>query len=296
MVGKLFAGALALALGAAGGAVNFNYEYLPPRSEELAGMHARVVEFDLLRKLPEIHALDGLLVLPAPITYIAAECGQPDAFYLPDKREVVFCYEMLRVLYEQGEHLAASNGLDGEAATAFAQRYVWANTRFILSHATGHALIDLLDLPVTGRQEDAVDQFAASLLQRFAGDDESAQQVAENLRMAGNWFLARSQDGEFSLDAYADTHSLGLQRYFNLQCLLYGSDPARFVDIVTRGDLPESRARYCPEEASRAARSWLRLLVPHVAPRFEMTEEKAERYFDQRKRDRERRGDAPYVR
>ena len=113
--------------------------------------------------------------------------------------------------------------------------------------------------------------------------------------MASNWFLARST-GEYNLDAYADEHALGEQRYFNLQCLLYGSDPARYLSIVTDGDLPETRAKGCPEEARRISRSWLRLLLPYVAPKFEMTEEKANRLFEQREQERDRNAALPYVR
>jgi len=265
--------------------VNFAYRYLDTADPALAATADRVRAQDLLRKLPEVKWLDGLLLLPAPITYVATACGEPAALYLPDKREVLLCYEMLHVLYEQGEHLAETGGAGFDFANLsperIAERYVLANVRFIISHETGHALIDLLDLPVTGRQEDAVDQFATSLMQYIGRDDESPQRVAENLRMTGLSFLSNAQD-EFSLEAYADSHSLDLQRYFNLQCLLYGSDPERFADIVERGDLPESRARTCPAEAHRAGSAWMRLLRPHLAPEYQMTEAEAETWLRER--------------
>lgn len=265
--------------------VNFAYRYLDTNDPALAATADRVREQDLLRKLPEVKWLDGLLLLPAPITYVATACGEPTALYLPDKREVLLCYEMLQALYEQGEQLAESGGDGFEFGSIppdqIALRYVLANVRFVISHETGHALIDLLDLPVTGRQEDAVDQFATSLMQYIGRDDESPQRVAENLRMAGLSFLSRAQTG-LSLEAYADNHSLDLQRYFNLQCLLYGSDPERFADMVARGDLPESRARTCPAEARRAGSAWMRLLRPHLAPKYEMTEAEAEAWLEER--------------
>ena len=242
--------------------VNFAYRYLDTADPALAATADRVREQDLLRKLPEVQWLDGLLLLPAPITYVATACGEPAAMYQPDKREVLLCYEMLHVLYEQGEHLAETGGEGFDfgdlSPERIAERYVLANVRFIISHETGHALIDLLDLPVTGRQEDAVDQFATSLMQYIGRDDESP------------------------LEAYADSHSRDLQRYFNLQCLLYGSDPKRFAEIVERGDLPESRARTCPAEAHQAGSAWMRLLRPHLAPEYRMTEAEAEAWLRQR--------------
>lgn len=264
---------------------NFRYTYLVPSSPELKAVHQRVESLDLLRRLPEVHWLDGLLALPGPVTYIAAECGEADAFYDPRRAHVVLCYEMLQVLYVQGGERAEVLGITGVDAVEAAEDYVWANLRFIASHETGHALIDLLDLPVTGRQEDAVDQFATSLMQHIGEEGESRRQAADNLRMAAHWFLTRAGEevAGLSLDTYADTHSLGLQRYFNLQCLLYGSDPVRFASIVEEGDLPVSRARYCPEEARRAQESWVRLLMPHFHPAQPELREEAERWLQQRR-------------
>ena len=58
----------------------------------------------------------------------------------------------------------------------------------------------------------------------------------------------------------------------------------------------EARAKGCPEEARRISRSWLRLLLPYVAPKFEMTEEKANRLFERRERERNRNTGVQYVR
>ena len=276
--------------------MHFAYEYVKPKNPELEPFYKLAHEGDLLRQLPEIKAIDGLLMLPRPIRFVMAECREPNAFYSPERGEVVMCYETMKVLLDRGQQLASDQDIsDKGTGDAYAQRYLEANLRFILLHETGHALIDLLEMPVTGREEDAVDQLATTLMQRFAGMNESSRQVSDNLRMASNWFLVRST-GQYNLDAYADEHALGEQRYFNLQCLVYGSNPARYVGIVTEGDLPEARAKACPAEARRVNKSWLRLLLPHVAPKYEMTEEKANRLFEQRERERNRNAEMPYVR
>ena len=273
------------------GGTKFGYEYVAPKDETLVSFYTMARDGDLLRSLPEVQSIDGLLVLPRPITFVTAQCQEPNAFYSAQRGEVVLCYETMKVLLERGQMLATDQSL-GEG---YAQAYLRANLRFIVLHETGHALIDMLEIPITGREEDAVDQLATTLMLRFAGKDESSAQVTDNLRMAANWFLVRST-GAYNLDAYADLHALGEQRYFNLQCLLYGSNPARYVAIVTDGDLPEERAKTCPAEARRVSRAWLRLLLPHIAPKFEMTEEKANAQFEQRERERTRNADIPYVR
>lgn len=255
----------------------FDYAYLPPRSAGLHDIHARVRDADLWRRLPEVQAIDGMFALPRALRYVTAECGEFGAFYRPAAAEVVLCYETLRTLYERGLEQQRGGGLDAE----YANRYVLANVRFIVLHETGHALVHLLDLPVTGRQEDAVDQLAAILMLRFAGLDETPDAVVGNLRMAANWLLSRST-GAYNLRAYADEHALGEQRYFNLQCLIYGTDPAGFAGMVDAGDLTPERARGCPRETRMASRAWLRLLLPHLAPGLEPYEEEAARYLERR--------------
>ena len=143
----------------------------------------------------------------------------------------------------------------------------------------GGAAKDLLDLPVTGSQEDAVDQLAAILMLRFAGLDETPSQVIENLGMAANWMLSRST-GAYNLDAFASTHSLGEQRYFSLQCMIYGTDPAGFADMIATGELPAERAEGCEREMHLITRAWLRLLLPHLAPGYELYDEAARQYIE----------------
>lgn len=258
----------------------FEYEYVAPGTPGLQRIHARVREADLLHRLPEVQAIDGLFRLPRRLRYVTAECGEPGASYKPASAEIVLCYELLRALYERGRQRQEA----GRHAQDDPLRYTRANVRFIVLHETGHALVHLLDLPVTGRQEDAVDQLAAMLMLRFAGLDEAPAEVVENLRMAADWMLARST-GAYDLHAYADEHALGEQRYFNLQCLLYGTDPVAYAGLLGAGDLTPERARVCPRERQVVGRAWLRLLLPHLALDGEVTEAEAIRYFERRRLD-----------
>ena len=204
-------------------------------------------------------------MLPAPITVRATDCASDGSMYLPKTREIVVCYALLQVLWTRGERLAEDAANDAAGRDAFAQRYVWANLRFILAHEVGHALIEELDLPVTGRVEDAVDQFASLMMQRVVDEGETAGDAAWNLRMAAVDLLAGSK-GHYPLEAFADAHAFGEQRYFNLQCLLYGTDPVRYAELVEGGDLPADRARGCERETRRVGAAWWRLLQPYLDP------------------------------
>lgn len=255
-------------------APGFEYAYLPPKSADLMPIYERVKAADLWRQIPELEAIDGMFTLPRTLHFVTAECGEPGAFYRPEQAQVVVCYETLRALYQQGQSHQQALALGNDHPL----RYLRANVRFIVLHETGHALVDMLDLPVTGRQEDAVDQLAAILMLRFADFDEQPGEVIDDLRLAANWMLSRST-GAYDLDAFADEHALGEQRFFNLQCQIYGTDPEDFAGMVEAGDLTAARAAGCERESRRISRAWVRLLLPYLAPGKEQYREEAEEFL-----------------
>lgn len=135
-----------------------------------------------------------------------------------------------------------------------------AANEFVLAHEIGHAMVRQLDIPVTGREEDAVDGFAAFLL-------------AENPRFGpGTAFAAAllfdayaSQRGrDLQYEDFADEHSVSEQRVYNFLCWLYGSDPKTFRPLVRQGVLPQARAVRCGNEWEQIERSWTRLLEPYA--------------------------------
>jgi hypothetical protein len=131
-------------------------------------------------------------------------------------------------------------------------------TAFILYHEVGHGLIHLLKLPTTGKEEDAVDGLAAAIL--IPSGDEAVKQVldaAEALNLVG----AKNPK---NAETFADEHSLGEQRFYQLACWVFGSDPEKYSYIVTDGHLPESRAPRCPDEYKQNVTSWEKLLERYM--------------------------------
>lgn len=185
-------------------------------------------------------------VLAGPVHLRFASCPDANAWYEPERREVRLCLELARQL---AGVLAAQ--LDDEAQMLQA---LDGALRFIALHELGHALVEQLRLPITGREEDAVDQFAAWLL---LGDADSA-----SLLSAASVFASQISGGE---DVTA-AHSLDRQRYFNLLCWVYGSDPASRASLIEDWSLPGERAAGCVDEYAQLGRSWSRLLAAH-APR-----------------------------
>ena len=249
-----------------GKGLRFVYHYFPPEDPKFNYAYQWAMDTHLFLNIPEIDGLDGLFVTPRPLHYVTRQCNTINAFYDKKNGAVFLCYEMIDSLLQMGQALS-KGASDPKALTI---EFVQDNLRFILLHESGHALIDLLDLPAVGREEDSVDQLAAVLLLSHVDDKESKNDIARVLQLASVWFKVNSQSsGSPDVASFADEHSLDAQRYFNLLCMVYGLDPEDNGAIVDNGMLPKERAARCPDEASKINRSWARLILPHFSPRFQ---------------------------
>ena len=211
---------------------------------------ARSESEDEEKALEEVAAgLNKTFSLPHDIFLSFDECGDPNAFYDPEKKQVTVCYELVSSFYEAFRaDYRNEEELDEAVGNA---------TTFVFYHELGHALVDAYDLPVTGREEDAVDQLSVLVL--ADGTDEGDRTVLDAaLSFAGE------SDAELDELAFADEHSLDRQRFYNIICLLYGQNGQRFASLVEDGVLPEGRAERCGEEFARADRAWDALLAPFI--------------------------------
>lgn len=197
------------------------------------------------RRLEDVvSALNESYPLPRNVPVSFEECGIVNAQYLygGTNGRVRFCYELMDYLYDV---LAPQVGED-RLSEAVDGAY-----EFIMLHEAGHALRHQLDLPITGREEDVADQFAALTLIR---------QGSKGARAAIDGVLALQTDGTFSQSDYAGEHSLGPQRLYNVVCLVYGSDPDKYAGLVGADGLPEARAVRCPAEYAQVEKAFDRLL------------------------------------
>ena len=192
--------------------------------------------------------LNGWIALPADVTIRFDSCGEPNAFYQPDTRSISLCYELV-------EDLDRALGGEGEGDEEGAQAVSDA-LLFTMLHEVGHALVDVLDIPIAGREEDAVDQLAAVML--VDGSDEGSAAAIN-----GATGLATDEEQLNDL-AFADDHALGSQRFYNVLCLVYGQNPEEYAHWVDEGTLPRERAEGCEAEYAHVSRSWDRLLEPYL--------------------------------
>ncbi len=144
------------------------------------------------------------------------------------------------------------------------QEFVTGNVLSTLYHEVGHGLIDVLNLPVLGREEDAADALAIVLTHEVWLEDE-ARSVATATALS--FLMAADEGGEI---AYWDVHGTDQQRFYNTVCLFYGADPEGRADFAQGFELPEGRADQCPEEFTMAEQSWGAFLaeidLPEGAP------------------------------
>lgn len=155
----------------------------------------------------------------------------------------------------------AQDGGTAPELSVEAVRFTVANAEFTLMHEMGHLLISELQLPVLGREEDAADQLGFMglfLLQQEQHRDDfyaKLMDVADYCRM--EWQNAE-RDG--SPVPVWDSHALDAQRFYNIACLAYGSDPDRLDWVLEVSGLPVERALYCPDEYEQVAHAvqWFR--------------------------------------
>jgi hypothetical protein len=142
---------------------------------------------------------------------------------------------------------------------------VLGNTVFILYHELGHALIDLLNLPVLGREEDAADNLASVMMIPEQPDPMMDELV---VAAADGWYLSNlwQQRNGSTVVPWWGEHSLDMQRFYSVVCLMYGSDAEGFADLADSVSLPTDRRAACPGEYAQARTSWGRLLAPHINP------------------------------
>lgn len=137
-----------------------------------------------------------------------------------------------------------------------AEDFVTANVISTLYHEFGHALIDLTDAPVSGREEDAADILSVLLLGAF-WEEDSAQSI---IALTALSFELAAQEAEDP--AYWAAHSLDIQRYYHQVCLFYGANPDTRATLAEDFELPEERAETCVAEFALAAASWATVLGP----------------------------------
>jgi hypothetical protein len=196
--------------------------------------------------LEELSAFLAPLKLPRPLRVRTKTCGMVNAFYSPDEYTVNICYEWI----DATEQMAA------QPAEGFTrQEIIVGGFIGVVLHELGHAVNDMLSLPVLGREEDAADQIAGFLMLQF-GKDVARTAVKG---MAHVW-LTFARSGRA---VYWDVHSTPGQRFYNFLCIGYGGDPETFKDQVDKW-LSKDRVATCAHEYQQVRNAFLKTMMPNI--------------------------------
>jgi putative metallopeptidase DUF4344 len=141
-------------------------------------------------------------------------------------------------------------------------KIVLSQAKFVLFHEIGHALIEQFEIPVVGKEEDAVDGLATLLAVGVLKSPEIALCAAVALDASEN------PEDDYRQKDFWDEHSLTTQRYYSILCWVKGGAPewAAKVARLAPEEWLESKGENCGHEYEKLARNWTKLLKPHLKP------------------------------
>lgn len=142
----------------------FKFAYAPVKDPRYAALQQEFMKEKVLESLAA--SLNGVIALPVDVTIGFTECGMINAFYDPSAHRIDLCYELVERFVQIFQPIAQSEEELGKA--------IEEATTFIFFHELGHALAHVLELPITGKEEDAVDQLSTLLLTSGSDQQESA--------------------------------------------------------------------------------------------------------------------------
>jgi hypothetical protein len=237
-------------------------EYVPPKNPEHQKLYEMLQERRALEKLQFIFSP---LLLPVDVTIRSAGCdGVPNAWYQREGSRplVTLCYEYLQEIMDRMPKETTPEGFTPHD-TVIGQFF------YAAMHEMGHAVFDIFDVPVFGREEDAADQFATYMLLQF-GEDQ-ARRLIGGAAYAYKQFIKDPQEKTevvIPVAAFSSNHGTPEERFYNLLCIAYGADPVLFGDVVEHGYLPATRAASCKYEFHMLCYAFRHEVGPHVDQRM----------------------------
>ena len=199
------------------GAMRISYEPNPNSNRESAA--AQWLHDTMLLEDKAVWVNETFL-LPRDVKLTAMACGKANATYRQD--EITICYELVDHLHDMWLEL------DGDPT--YTDTFVLYNMYEIFLHNLGHAILDVYDVPFTGKEETVADQFAALVMSKTPNDADGYAFGHDMLYSVGMYHLYSSHAGN---DAeHWTAHDLDMQRFYDISCYLYGTDPIQNHSIM----------------------------------------------------------------
>jgi hypothetical protein len=225
-------------------------EYVPPKNPDHQKLYETLKQRQVLEKLQEVFSP---FKLPIDVTLKTVGCdGVDNAWY--QRPTMTICYEYL-------DNIAKTAPKETTPAGITPQDAVIGQLFYVVGHEMGHAMFDLLNVPLFGRPEDAADQFAAFLMLKL-GKDQAHRVIGGAAYTYKDYVEVKKV--AVPQTAFADVHGAPMQRLYNMLCMAYGADPKDFGDLVEKGYLPAQRAKSCHNEFGEVNFAFQQLIVPYL--------------------------------
>jgi hypothetical protein len=224
-------------------------EYVPPKSPEYQSLMESLKANHGLEKMQEIFSV---FRLPNDLNLRTTECGMANAWY--QRPTVTICYEYLNDIRKSMPAETTPQGITPTDA-------VLGQFFYVVAHEMGHAMFDMLNVPLWGRAEDAADQFATYIMLQFGKD--SARRLIGGAAYSYKNYI-NNPKVVVPLEAFSEVHGAPVQRFYNMLCMAYGADRETFGDLITNGYLPQARARNCRVEFGEANFAFQQTVRPSI--------------------------------
>jgi hypothetical protein len=224
--------------------IDFKLVVEKPKSAEFNEIYALLQKEDVLQNF--INGMNDRIEFPGEVAIIVTECGENNAFYNPENSTISICYEFLQhTMAMQDEKLSPKEKLLNATA-------------FTFLHEMGHALVDKLDLPITGKEENAVDELAMVLLMSDTTDETYFAAIEGAVQ-----FYQDALDEDLHKFPYYDVHAPSIERYYDMLTIIVGANPESEKEFVGENDkfkLHPDRAENAEYEYNKKLNSWKTLL------------------------------------
>src|SRR5215471_3515090 len=233
-------------------------EYVPPTNPAHQPLYELLKKHRALEKLQDVFSP---FQLPIDLKLRSIGCdGVSNAWY--HRPDVSVCYEYLEEIYQKMPKETTAAGVTPADA-------VLGQTFYVFGHEMGHAMFDVLELPILGDAENAADHFSAYTMLQFGKDQ------AKGLITGAAYTYKKYVQSPYvsaPLAAFSDVHAAPAQRFYNMLCLAYGADPILFAEFVAKDSpdyLPKSRALNCKVEYEQVTSAFNASIRPHLDERLE---------------------------
>jgi hypothetical protein len=227
-------------------------QYSEPKASFLKPIFERYRKRQFLEQLRQFLSP---LILPPSVTLriTMKECGEINSWWYGRRDGLFLCYEWPDYAERVAPIDTTPEGVTREGA-------VFGAVLQVTFHELAHAMFDIYNIPVFGREEDAADQTAGLILTQF--DEHVTSRALPGV--AYLWQKLDAGERAWPRDAFSDEHGHPLQRAYNYLCIAYGAAPDTFQHYVDEGLLPKERAVNCGREFQQICKAFVKTMLPHI--------------------------------